>query len=96
MRNADLPGRQVGCGLSRSRTVPGRWDLAAARVSGGIKRLRRISRRLAADQAGQTSIEWALIMACFGVPMVFVFGWLLSALAEHYRMVSFFETLPFP
>jgi len=51
---------------------------------------------LSGDQTGQTSMEWALILACFGLPMVYVFGLLLSALAEHYRMITFFETLPFP
>ena len=53
-------------------------------------------RKFMADQAGQTSVEWALILACFGLPMVYVFALLLSALAEHYRMITFFETLPFP
>jgi len=53
-------------------------------------------RRLARDQAGQTTVEWALILAGFGLPMVLAFGWLLALLAEHYNMVTFLETLPFP
>ena len=51
---------------------------------------------LHADRAGQTSLEWALLMACVGIPLIYVFALLLGALAEHYRMVSFLETLPFP
>ena len=52
--------------------------------------------RFVAEAVGQTTVEWALLLAAFGLPMVYVFGLLLSALAEHYRMVTFFETLPFP
>jgi hypothetical protein len=48
------------------------------------------------DQTGQTSLEWALLLACFGLPMVYVLGMLLSVLAEHFRMVTFLESLPFP
>lgn len=57
-----------------------------------IGRLRRFGR----DQAGQTTVEWALILAGFGVPMIYAFSVLLSLLAEHYNMVTFLETLPFP
>jgi len=48
------------------------------------------------DSTGQTSIEWALLLLGFGLPMVYIFAMLLSILAEHYRMTSFIETLPFP
>lgn len=51
---------------------------------------------LPADEAGQTTIEWALLIAVVGLPAITVFGWLLSTLAEHYRMVTFLELLPFP
>jgi len=61
-----------------------------------MRRVLRALGRLAGDRSGQTTIEWALLLAFFAVPMVYVFGLLLSALAEHYRMVTFFETLPFP
>ena len=52
--------------------------------------------RLGGDRRGQTTVEWALIMAAFGIPMVYAFSLLLSLLAEHYRMLTFLETLPFP
>ncbi|MFP3937292.1 MAG: Flp family type IVb pilin [Phycisphaerae bacterium] len=52
--------------------------------------------RLHADQAGQTSIEWALLLGAVGVPMIYVMVLLLGALCEHYRMVTFIETLPLP
>ena len=61
-----------------------------------MRRTLRRCRTLHADQAGQTSLEWALLMACVGIPLLMVFRWLLGALVEHYRMISFFETLPFP
>ena len=51
---------------------------------------------LAADEAGQTTIEWALVIATVGLPAITVFGWLLAILAENYRMVAFLELLPFP
>ena len=52
--------------------------------------------QLALDQAGQTTVEWALLLGGFGLPMVYGFAMLLAILAEHYRMVTFIETLPFP
>lgn len=50
----------------------------------------------AGEQAGQTTIEWAILMAGFGLPMIYVFSLLLAALAEYYRMVTFLHTLPYP
>ncbi|MFP4105892.1 MAG: hypothetical protein ACLFVU_07340 [Phycisphaerae bacterium] len=58
--------------------------------------LKQAIRALHADQRGQSIIEWTLLLVAFGIPIIFVFGVLLSALAEHYRMVSFLVTLPFP
>jgi Flp pilus assembly pilin Flp len=48
------------------------------------------------DQAGQATLEWMLLLVVFGLPMVFVFATLMNVLCEHYRMVTFFQTLPFP
>ena len=56
----------------------------------------RTIRRLAHDEAGQTTVEWTLIMAFIGLPLFYVFMRLLDVLVEHYRMMTFFETLPFP
>ena len=55
-----------------------------------------ILRRLWADDRGQTTIEYALLLAVIGLPAVAVFGLLVSILAEHYKMVTFLELLPFP
>ena len=49
-----------------------------------------------ADQAGQSTIEWTLILAVFALPMIWVIRVLLNTIAEYYRMVSFLETLPYP
>jgi len=51
---------------------------------------------LARDESGQTTIEWVLVVVAFVLPMIWVLNLLLSALVEHYRMVTFIETLPFP
>jgi hypothetical protein len=53
-------------------------------------------RLLHRDQRGQATIEWVLLLVAVGIPSVFVFRWLLGALAAHYQMVTFLETLPFP
>jgi hypothetical protein len=50
----------------------------------------------ASGEAGQTTVEWALIMAAIGLPLFWVFMMLLDLLTAHYRMVTFIETLPFP
>lgn len=48
------------------------------------------------DQDGQAALEWALVLACFVLPMIAVLNVLLNVLVAHYRMVTFIETLPFP
>jgi Flp pilus assembly pilin Flp len=53
-------------------------------------------RQLHADQRGQATVEWMLILVAFSLPMLWVIRKLLAVLADHYRMVSFLETLPFP
>jgi Flp pilus assembly pilin Flp len=52
--------------------------------------------RLWADERGQTTIEYALLLAVIGLPSVAAFGLMLAILAENYRMVTFLELLPFP
>jgi Flp pilus assembly pilin Flp len=58
--------------------------------------LGNILRRLWSDQRGQTTIEYALLLAAIGLPAVAAFGLMLAILAENYRMVTFLELLPFP
>ena len=53
-------------------------------------------RLLVTDQRGQTTIEWALLLVGFVLPMIYVFRTLLAVLGEHYKLVTFLETLPFP
>ncbi len=53
-------------------------------------------RQLPGDQQGQTTVEWALIVVCIGLPLFYVFMMLLDILTAHYMMVTFLETLPFP
>ena len=51
---------------------------------------------LSADQDGQMTVEWSLLIAAFGLPMIYLFSVLLATLAEHYRMLTLVLTLPFP
>jgi ABC-type sulfate transport system permease subunit len=52
--------------------------------------------RLLADNAGQMTIEWALVLAAIALPMYFVFILCMRILVAHFQMVTFMETLPFP
>jgi len=58
--------------------------------------LGNILRRLWTDERGQTTIEYAFLLAVIGLPAVGVFGLLLAILAKNYEMVTFLELLPFP
>ena len=60
------------------------------------KSLRDILRRLWSDEKGQTTIEYALLLAVIGVPACAAFGWLLQILAATYGMVAYLESQPFP
>ena len=53
-------------------------------------------RSVLSDNTGQAMIEYTLILAVFGIPMILLCRALLSILVEHYRMVTFLETLPYP
>ncbi len=61
-----------------------------------MKRVLRHLRRLHADQRGQATLEWVMLLVAVGIPSVLVFRYLLYALAACYQMVTFLETLPFP
>jgi len=56
----------------------------------------RTIRRLRLSEGGQTTAEWALLLAVFGIPMIFVFAMGLRVLSTHYDMVTLLETLPLP
>ncbi len=51
---------------------------------------------IVSDDAGQATIEWALVLAFIALPMYFIFKVCLNLLVAHYQMVTFLETLPFP
>ena len=51
---------------------------------------------LLADHAGQATLEWALLMGAVALPTYWIFKMLLDILVEHYRMIVFLVTLPFP
>jgi len=52
---------------------------------------------LHADEQGQATLEWALLLAAVVFPLAYwVFPQLMGILTAHYQMVTFLETLPFP
>jgi len=53
-------------------------------------------RLVMADETGEATIEWALVLAAIVLPMFFIFRICLDLLVAHYQMVTFMETLPFP
>lgn len=61
-----------------------------------MRRLRDQAGRLGADQRGQMTVEWGLLLAVVFWLVVPTIMYLLAALGELYRMVTFMETLPFP
>ena len=61
-----------------------------------MSRRSNIAADLHADQAGQASLEWVLLVSVFGLPLAWFSFQGLFMLAAHYRMVTFVDTLPFP
>lgn len=51
---------------------------------------------VSSGQVGQVTVEYALLLAFFAIPMLYVFTILLKVLAKYYGMITFLETLPFP
>jgi len=51
---------------------------------------------LISDQAGQMTVEWTLLVAAFGLPMIYTFREMLDALASYYGFITCIITLPFP
>lgn len=54
-------------------------------MKGGIK-----------DISGQMTVEWALLIAAFGLPMIVIFRLMLSALTGYYQMLTCVVSLPLP
>ena len=53
-------------------------------------------RRLHADQGGQVTLEWVLILAAVALPLLAVFRLCLAILVSKYRMMMFVNSLPCP
>jgi Flp pilus assembly pilin Flp len=66
------------------------------RPASAMRRILDKLSRLADDERGQTTLEYAILIGAVGLPAIIVFGWLLTILSENYRMVTFLELLPFP
>lgn len=66
------------------------------RQAGNARGGKGLAGRFHADQVGAVTIEWALILAAVALPMFYVFRVCLDILTEHYRMITLFNSLPFP
>ena len=55
-----------------------------------------LSRRNWRRQAGQTIVEYTLLLVAFGIPMIYFARWLLGYLGGYYGWLTFLETTPFP
>ncbi len=59
-------------------------------------RLIRSLRKLAHDQQGATTLEWALLLGVIAIPSYYIIQASLSALVAHYQMITTLNALPFP
>jgi|GEM_PF-2692898 len=48
------------------------------------------------DQTGQTTVEYALLLGGFALPIYWLLMILLSMLADFYKMISFLHGMPLP
>ena len=53
-------------------------------------------RRLAGEQSGTTTLEWALLLAALALPSYVIITMALETLVGHYRMMTTLNALPFP
>ena len=54
------------------------------------------NRSLTADQRGQVTLEWAIILAAVALPLLAVFRICLDILVAKYRMMTCLNSLVFP
>ena len=52
--------------------------------------------RLAREQDGTTTLEWALLLAAIAIPSYVIIVMALETLLGHYRMMTTLNSLPFP
>ncbi len=57
--------------------------------------LRRLKKMLS-DQAGATTLEWALLLGVIAIPSYYIIQMALNVLVAHYRMITTLNALPFP
>jgi Flp pilus assembly pilin Flp len=55
-----------------------------------------LAARIVADDRGQATVEYTLLLAVFGVPLLVLFAAMLAALSSYFEMVSLIETMPLP
>lgn len=54
------------------------------------------AKRLAGDNSGATTLEWALLLGAIALPSYFIIRMALETLVEYYRMMTTLNGLPFP
>ena len=67
------------------------------RLSRGIQWvIGAILRDLVCDQAGATTLEWALLLGVIAIPSYYIIQMALNTLVAHYQMITTLNALPFP
>ena len=61
-----------------------------------MKRARTRLSRAARDDSGQTTLEWALLLAAIALPSYGIIVLALDTLVAYYGMMSWLTNLPFP
>ena len=79
------------------RGVPqGLGSTARRRWPSALRVARLRLRRLHRARRGATMLEWCLLLAAIGIPSYFLFAMGLAILAEHYKLITTMNALPFP
>lgn len=55
-----------------------------------------LAKKLAEDEQGGTTLEWALLLVVVGIPAYYIIMMLLASLTGYYRMMTLINSLPFP
>lgn len=55
-----------------------------------------MARRFGRDERGTMTLEYALLLAVIGIPLIAIFAVALDLMVSHYQMTTFLNGWPFP
>ena len=90
-----MPGLGPTCGQVRMPALMTDESDSKSAVCGG-QGLGGAWARLAGEQSGTTTLEWALLLAALAIPSYVIITMALETLLGHYRMMTVLNGLPFP